>query len=162
MIDGSNRYPPGVETLFLDIGSSPAWISELYGAFGEVKKRWLGNRKYWYLNLVARQPSRGERGESTHPLRWPLRRAEFAMYIDYYFIGLVRAAMEPYLQKASEEGLPVWIEATTEHSRDVYAHLGFQLIDEVKIGAGKADRDGNARFGGEGATVYCMIAEPKT
>ena len=75
--------------------------------------------------------------------------------------GLVRALIEPYLQKASEEGVPAWLEATTKRSRDVYEYLGFKEVEQIQIGAGKADLDGNLKEGGEGLTIYCMIAEPK-
>ena len=76
-------------------------------------------------------------------------------------VGLVRALITPYLEKAKEEGVPAWLEATTPHSRDVYAHLGFREVEQIKIGEGKADRTGNAVAGGEGITIYCMIAEPQ-
>jgi hypothetical protein len=52
------------------------------------------------------------------------------------------------------------LEATTIRSRDVYAHLGFKEVEQIKIGAGKADKTGNLVEGGEGITIFCMIAEP--
>ena len=58
--------------------------------------------------------------------------------------------------------MPAWLEATTVRSRDVYAHLGFKEVEQIQIGAGKADKTGNLREGGEGLTIYIMIAEPKT
>jgi hypothetical protein len=42
----------------------------------------------------------------------------------------------------------------------VYAHLGFREVEQIQIGAGKASPDGNALDGGEGISIYCMIAEP--
>lgn len=56
--------------------------------------------------------------------------------------------------------MPAWLEATTKHSRDVYEHLGFLEVDQIQIGEGKTDRTGNLVDGGEGITIYCMIAEP--
>ena len=79
----------------------------------------------------------------------------------YFSAGLVRALITPYLQKASEEGVPAWLEATTVRSRDVYAHLGFKEVEQIQIGKEKADTRGNLKEGGEGITIYCMIVEPK-
>jgi hypothetical protein len=79
----------------------------------------------------------------------------------YFSIGLVRALITPYLQKASEEGVPAWLEATTVWSRDVYAHLGFKEVEQIHIGKGKVDITGNLKEGGEGITIYFMIVEPQ-
>ena len=77
------------------------------------------------------------------------------------FSGLIRALVDPYLQKAADEGVPAWLEATTKHSRDVYEHLGFREVDQIVIGEGKADVAGNITDGGKGITIFCMIIEPK-
>ena len=45
-------------------------------------------------------------------------------------------------------------------SRDVYTHLGFKEVEQIQIGKGKTDKTGNLKEGGEGITIYCMIAEP--
>jgi len=42
----------------------------------------------------------------------------------------------------------------------VYAHFGFQVVEEVQIGEGKVNRLGEFEQGGEGITTYAMIAEP--
>lgn len=78
-----------------------------------------------------------------------------------YLLGVVRALIETYLQKAQEEGVPAWVEATSEHSRDVYTHLGFKMAEIVRLAVGKADKDGFRKEGGEGIAVYGMIAEPE-
>jgi hypothetical protein len=77
------------------------------------------------------------------------------------FPGVIRALFEPYLQQAQEAGLPAWVEATNEHARDVYAHFGFKVIEEVVIGEGSIDRDGNLVSGGKGVVIYGMISEPQ-
>jgi hypothetical protein len=74
---------------------------------------------------------------------------------------MIRAIMETYLQKAQEEGVPAWLEASNEHARDVYIHLGFRLVEEIHLAVGKADKDGYRVTGGDGITVYAMIVEPK-
>jgi hypothetical protein len=76
------------------------------------------------------------------------------------YSGLIRALIDPFLQKAADQGVPAWLEATNKHSRDVYEHLGFREVDQIRIGAGQADQTGNLIAGGEGITIFCMIAEP--
>jgi len=75
-------------------------------------------------------------------------------------VGVVSALLKTYLDKAREAGVPAWVEASGTHSRDIYAHFGFRLVEAVKIGAGKADKDGYRIDGGEGVTLYAMIFEP--
>lgn len=75
-------------------------------------------------------------------------------------LGVIRAVIEPYLQKAQDADLPVWLEATNEHARDVYAHFGFKVVEEVVIGEGSIDRNGNLVKGGKGVIIYGMLKEP--
>jgi len=78
------------------------------------------------------------------------------------FTGAIRALFEPYLHQAREAGLPAWLEATNEHARDVYAHFGFKVVEEVVIGEGKIDERGNLVDGGKGVVIYGMIVEPQS
>ena len=75
-------------------------------------------------------------------------------------LGAIRALFEPYLQKAQEAGLPVWLESTNEHARDVYTHFGFKVMQEVLIGQGTLDGNGNRVEGGKGIVIYGMLKEP--
>ena len=77
-------------------------------------------------------------------------------------LGAVRALFDPYLQQAREAGLPAWLEATNVHARDVYAHFGFKVVEEITIGGGSVDKNGNRVPGGEGVVIYGMIVEPRT
>ncbi len=74
------------------------------------------------------------------------------------FTGAVRALVSPFLDRAREEGLPVWLEATNEHARDVYAHLGFSVVEEFRIGKGDVNSEGWLQEDGEGVLIYAMIA----
>ena len=74
--------------------------------------------------------------------------------------GVVRALVEPYLQMAQEEGIAVYLEASNTHARDVYSHLSFRTVEEVVVGKGEVDEDGSLVAGGQGVTLYAMIAEP--
>jgi hypothetical protein len=78
------------------------------------------------------------------------------------FLGVVRALIEPYLLRAQEERLPVFVEASSVHARDVYAHLGFRTVEDVTVGEGHIDEEGNNVVGGKGVTLYGMVAEPRT
>lgn len=74
-------------------------------------------------------------------------------------IGAVRALFEPYFQKARQEGIPLWLEAISEHSRLVYEHLSFQTVAQVRVGVGKVNGRGEFDENGEGLVIYGMIAE---
>lgn len=74
-------------------------------------------------------------------------------------LGAIRAVFEPHLQRAHDEGLLTWVEAMSEHARDVYAHFGFKVAEEVVIGHGRIDGTGNWVSDGEAIIVYAMIKE---
>ena len=73
--------------------------------------------------------------------------------------GVVRALIVTYLKKARAEGILVWLEAITEHGRQVYEHLSFRTVAEVRLGVGKATSKGELDANGEGLIVYGMLAE---
>jgi len=60
-------------------------------------------QKYWSLSLLARDPDRVSK-------------------------GAIRAVLEPYIERAKSERLPIWLIAGNEHARDVYAHFGFRVL----------------------------------
>jgi hypothetical protein len=67
--------------------------------------------------------------------------------------------IDTYIQKAKEEKVPLWLESTNEHARDVYLHLGFKLVDVVTLQEGKADENGYRVEGGKGVKLFAMIHE---
>lgn len=74
--------------------------------------------------------------------------------------GAVRAVIEPYLRKAEEDGLPIWIEAGSARAKDVYGYMGFELLDEMRSGAGTLRSDGYPAVDGEdapGVPTWFMI-----
>src|ERR1700761_5086647 len=106
-----------------------------YGAVVEVAKRArLGNSPYWYLFLIGRDPYHV--GKSGSP-----------------------RLILPFIKKAKEDGAPLWLEATGEHSKNVYESLGFEVVEELKVGKGRCDRNGNLVNGGEGVSMWAMIAD---
>jgi GNAT superfamily N-acetyltransferase len=48
--------------------------------------------------------------------------------------GLGGALMRPTLERCDREGLPAYLEATSERSAALYERLGFKLTDELRVG----------------------------
>lgn len=71
--------------------------------------------------------------------------------------GAISAVMRPWLKRAEDEGVPVWLEATYEHAVEVYQHYGFRLVEIVRIGVGSRSEEGWPEEGGKGTCGYCMI-----
>ena len=71
--------------------------------------------------------------------------------------GSISAVMRPWLKRAEEEGVPVWLEATYEHAVDVYKHFGFRLVETVTVGEGCRSSEGFPEEGGPGVFAYAMI-----
>jgi hypothetical protein len=73
---------------------------------------------------------------------------------------IARALIQPYLIRAQADGIPVWLEASDIHARDVYTHLGFRTVETIVMGKGYINSQGLREKDGEGMTEYCMIYEP--
>lgn len=71
----------------------------------------------------------------------------------------MRALVDPYFKKAREQGVPLYLEAISEHARDVYEHLGFRTVAAVRLGVGRTNARGELDENGEGIMLYGMIAE---
>ncbi|KAJ7056688.1 hypothetical protein C8F01DRAFT_1372668 [Mycena amicta] len=58
---------------------------------------------------------------------------------------------------------PITLEATTEHSRDVYSHQGFEMVQALTLGRGQVDKHGlktNDKESAVGFEVSVMIRWP--
>ena len=69
----------------------------------------------------------------------------------------MKACVTPFLERAKEEGLPVWAETATADMRDYYQGLGFKVVEEVVIGKGRVDARGWPKEGGEGVKCWPMM-----
>ena len=123
---------------------SPEILAErpLFARFLEedtkVKRSVIGEGEgYWHVSMMARDFGRGEKVP-----------------------GLVRAVLEPGLEAARRGGEKVWLEASTERSRDVYAHAGFEVAGVFWSGVGLVDRFGGLMEGGEGMPTWGMVFDP--
>ncbi|KAF2472876.1 uncharacterized protein BDR25DRAFT_302476 [Lindgomyces ingoldianus] len=80
--------------------------------------------------------------------------------------GLCPALIRDLQKKASGEGLPIWLEATSAGSRDVYKKVGFQLVEEggpFILGKGVADAAGEVATGESavGVEIWAMVWYPE-
>ncbi|KAI1609316.1 hypothetical protein EDD37DRAFT_612873 [Exophiala viscosa] len=124
--------PPGIEKP-KPAANAPEGSVEYRRKVDELRKKHLGDRPHWNLNLIGRAPDRQDK-------------------------GAVRGLIEAYLEKAREDNLPAWLEATNTHARDVYSHFGFKVVDDFRIGVGIVNGQGWVEPAGEGVLMYAMIA----
>lgn len=78
-------------------------------------------QEFWWLRLLGRDPRK-----SAVP-------------------GAVRAVLQPSMDRAAAEGNPIWLATTSPHARDIYLHMGWQLVRTVEFG---------------GHNEWCMILYP--
>lgn len=76
--------------------------------------------------------------------------------------GAISAVMLPFLAKARDEGVPVWLEATDPHAVAVYEHYGFRICEKVTVGVGRVGADGWPKEGAEGVTAWGMLWDGKS
>jgi hypothetical protein len=76
--------------------------------------------------------------------------------------GAISAAMLPFLAKARDEGVPVWLEATDPHAVAVYEHYGFRVCEVLTVGVGRVGADGWPKEGGEGIKWWGMLWDGKS
>lgn len=63
---------------------------------------------------------------------------------------------------ATRDQIPIWLEATTSYSMKIYESLGFETVDKMVLGRGKADETGQQCQGGDGVPIWAMIWRPKS
>lgn len=88
--------------------------------------------RHWHLSFLARDPSKTGK-------------------------GAVSAVMRPFLERAKEDGVPVWLESVDLHAVEVYEHYGFRVCEKMTMGKGVARPDGWLEECGEGFTVWAMV-----
>ncbi|KAN0117850.1 hypothetical protein V8E51_003827 [Hyaloscypha variabilis] len=108
--------PPGAVRLKYDVEELKKLEKErpVYAGFirdiETARNRFWGeDQKCWQLSLMARDPLRTSK-------------------------GAVRAIIEPYVQRAKDEKMPIWCVAGNERARDVYAYFGFKVINVIVSG----------------------------
>ena len=74
--------------------------------------------------------------------------------------GLASQVVARYQVEACKDGLPIWLEASSERSRSVYAKQGFELMQEITLGKGTHGANGAHKKGGPGVKIWAMCWWP--
>ena len=110
---------------------------EVGPATAEMKKKYLkDDKEYYYVWFLAtRSDARGQ--------------------------GLCSALVRHYQATAAKAQLPIWLECSTERNKRLYQKLGFKVMEEITVGAGKAASDGTAEEGGPGCKMWGLLWRPE-
>ncbi|KAK0702759.1 hypothetical protein B0H67DRAFT_595068 [Lasiosphaeris hirsuta] len=73
--------------------------------------------------------------------------------------GAITAVVRPYLTRAKQDRLSVWLEATSLDVVTLYQHFGFRLLEEITVGVGTVNGQGTMKKSGEGVKAWLMIME---
>ena len=76
--------------------------------------------------------------------------------------GAISAVVLPFLAKARDEDVPVWLEATDPRAVAVYEHYGFRVCEVLAVGVGRVGADGWPKVGGEGVKWWGMLWDGKS
>ncbi|KAJ6005126.1 Acyl-CoA N-acyltransferase [Penicillium herquei] len=129
--------------------------TEFSGMTDNAKKKGLrGQKLYYYIFSIGTEHEHRGKGGS-----WKIT----PVLINYScpVLGLAKAIMRQHQKIARAENVPIWLEATSPNSRDLYLSLGFQEIEEIILGKGKVNADATRQSGGSGIPLYAMVWWPK-
>lgn len=79
----------------------------------------------------------------------------------YRGLGQASKLMRDWQEQAAAQNTPIWLEATTASSHKLYLKLGFEDVEQLRIGKGKVGTDGLPKKDGEGIPLWCMIWTPE-
>ncbi|CAG9940184.1 unnamed protein product [Clonostachys rosea f. rosea IK726] len=92
-------------------------------------------KEHWYVFIMATDVDRRRKGHASKLLA--------------------------HLQDRAREGKhPIWLEATTDASRELYLKLGFEVVGDIVLGKGEVRDDGLLKDDGEGITIWSMLWRP--
>ncbi|KAJ5503679.1 Acyl-CoA N-acyltransferase [Penicillium fimorum] len=74
--------------------------------------------------------------------------------------GLAKAIIRNHQQNAQAANLPIWLEATTAGSRALYLSMGFEEVEEIRLGKGKVSADASLQSDGPGVSLWAMVWWP--
>lgn len=115
-------------------------IDEFWETSNRIKRKCLGDEmvdeaRYWHLSRIARAEGRDEK-------------------------GVVSAIIVPFLQRAKQEKVPVWLVSTAPNATDMYLHFGFEVVEEIVTGLGRLNSQGEEDKNGEGLKSWAMVKWP--
>ncbi|KAL1880024.1 hypothetical protein Daus18300_001387 [Diaporthe australafricana] len=128
--------PDRSEQVIEEISREKPIFAKFLKEYEEARREVFGDlRRFWVLSLMARDPERTDK-------------------------GAVRAVIEPFVAKAREDGVPLWLVAGNERARDVYGYFGFRVVkvlrsfptERMKCEGGLSEEDK------EGVRTWCMVA----
>jgi GNAT superfamily N-acetyltransferase len=138
-----NYYAAGFFPMAWNVGFSG--LRRMLGGFqsssDKAKKEGLRNpdgskiKRFYYLFFISTAPE--ERGK-----------------------GLSSELIRRFQDKATQEGLPIWLESTTARSHRLYQKLGFKDMRNWILGKGEVDENGFSKKGGAGVPVWAMLWQP--
>ncbi|KAM3072583.1 hypothetical protein ACMFMG_009376 [Clarireedia jacksonii] len=73
--------------------------------------------------------------------------------------GAISAVVAPFLNRAKQDQHSVWLEATSPNVVPLYEHFGFKIVEEITVGAGRFDEDGQTKDGGSGVKAWLMLID---
>ncbi|KAI1272352.1 hypothetical protein F5Y07DRAFT_305705 [Xylaria sp. FL0933] len=92
--------------------------------------------EYWYLFIIGTDTNRQRQGLG----------------------GILLEHMKAHA--LSHGRRPLWLEASNQNARKLYAKHGFEEVEEITLGVGLAGPDGLPRKGGEGVKTWGMVWRP--
>ncbi|KAI1347099.1 hypothetical protein F5Y01DRAFT_256028 [Xylaria sp. FL0043] len=92
--------------------------------------------EYWYLFIIGTDTNRQRQGLG----------------------GMLLEHMKAHA--LSHGRRPLWLEASNQNARKLYAKHGFEEVEEITLGVGLVGPDGLPRKGGEGVKTWGMVWRP--
>lgn len=129
--------PPNFQgTPFSEIGYCGPVRAGWRDAVQAAKQKHLKDRPFWHLAFLARNP-------------------------DVPAVsGAIGAVIRPFLERAKQSSVPVWLEAVDERGVAIYEHYGFRMVEKITLATGQINAAGWPEAGGIGVSGYAMILEP--
>ncbi|OAP62148.1 hypothetical protein AYL99_04351 [Fonsecaea erecta] len=123
----SSTPQPFTEAQFAEMARERPVFAQFARDIQDARLDCLGpSQPYWTLSMMARDPKRKDK-------------------------GAVRAVIEPYINRAKEEKVPLWLVAGNERARDIYAYFGFRVVRAIYSYPGDSKE-------GDGVVVsWCMV-----
>ncbi|KAF3392474.1 hypothetical protein F1880_008764 [Penicillium rolfsii] len=128
---------------------------EFSGMTDNAKKIGLrGNKRYYYIFSIGTEVE--HRGKGLTAYLGLLHEK-----LTHSTTGLAKTIMREHMRKAQLENVPIWLEATTPNSRKLYLSMGFEEIEEIRLGKGKVDTNANLQPDGPGVPLWGMVWWPE-
>ncbi|KAJ5697023.1 hypothetical protein N7536_007435 [Penicillium majusculum] len=133
------------------------WTLLWAGFLGVLWKMGLaGIKRLWeFSGMIDNAKRKGLRGQSRYYYVFSLGTEH-----EHRGRGLAKAIMQDHQQTAQAANLPIWLEATTAGSRALYLSMGFEEVEEIRLGKGKVAADASLQSGGPGVSLWAMVWWP--